>query len=114
MTSEREEKKHNFLFHFQKGGTIPLENRPIIKRNDGTIIKFEIRYDEHKNSYDFEHPVNLVEDFFGVVEIKFVKNGKQEFIIKSSFAILNYQPSSEDINNVVGLCDKRTWSTQTL
>ena len=26
LTSEREEKKHNFLFHFQKRGTIPLED----------------------------------------------------------------------------------------
>ena len=90
MISEKEEKKHNFLFHFQKGGTILLEDRPIIKRNDGIIIKFEIRYDEHKNSYDFEHPVKLVEDFFGVADIKFVTDGKHEFIIKSSFTIINF------------------------
>ena len=53
LTSEREEKEHNFLNHYQKGGEIPLKNRPIIKRNDGTITKFEICYDDHKNSYDF-------------------------------------------------------------
>ena len=113
MTSDRKEKEHNFLFHFQKGGTIPLEDRPIIKRNDGTIIKFEIHYDDHKNGYNSEHPVKLVEDFFGVVDFKFITQGKQELIIKLSFTILNYQPPPEDINNVVGLYYKKTWSTQT-
>ena len=34
-------------------------------------------------------------------------------MIKSSFAIQNYQPPPEDINNVVGIYDKRIWSTQT-
>ena len=52
-------------------------------------------------------------DFFAVVDIKFITEGKQELIIKSSFTILNYQPPPEDINNVVGLYDKRTWNTQT-
>ena len=113
LTSEREEKEHNFLFHFQKGGTIPLEDRPITVINHGIFKKFEIRYDEHKISYDFEHPVKLVKYFFGVVDIKFITDRKQEFIIKSSFTILNYQPPLEDINIVVGLYDKRIWSIQT-
>ena len=107
LASEREENKHNFLFHFPKGGTIPLEDRPITVINHETIKKLEIHYDEHKNSYDFEDPVKLVENFFGVVDIKFITNGKQEFIIKSSFTILNYQPPPKDMNNVVGLYDKR-------
>ena len=47
-----------------------------------------------------------------MVDIKFVTDGKQEFIIKLTFTILNYQPPPEDINNVMGLYDKRTWSTQ--
>ena len=66
-----------------------------------------------KNSYDFKDPVKLVEDFFGVVDIKFVTDGKKELIIKSTFAIQNYQLPPEDINNVVGIYDKRIWSTQT-
>ena len=57
--------------------------------------------------------MKLVEDFFAVVDIKFVTDGKKELIIKPSFAIQNYQPPPEDINNVVGLYDKRIWSTQT-
>ena len=85
LTSESEEKRHNFLFHLQKGGKISLEYRPIIVKIDGTIKKFVIEYNKHKNSYDFEHLVKLVEDFFAVVDIKFVTDGKKESIIKSSF-----------------------------
>ena len=62
---------------------------------------------KHKNSYDFEHPVKLVEDFIVVTE------GKEEFIIKSRFTMQNYQPPPKDINNMVGLCDKKIWFTQT-
>ena len=113
LTNRLEEKQHNFLEHYQKGREIPLEHRPIIKKNDGTITKFEIQYEKHKNSFDFKHPVKLVEDFFAVVDIKFVTDGKKKLIIKSSFAIQNYQPPLEDINNVVGLYGKRIWSTQT-
>ena len=40
-------------------------------------------------------------------------DGSQEFIIKSSFYIRNYQPPPEDINNAVGLYDNRFWSTET-
>ena len=48
-----------------------------------------------------------------MLDIKFVTDGKKEFVIKSSFAIQNYQPPPEDINNVLGSYDKRIWSTQT-
>ena len=113
LTSEKQEREHNFLKHLQRGGEIPLEDRPIIIKNDGTITKFVIEYNKHKNSYDFEHPVKLVEDFFRVVDSKFVTDGKKEFIIKSRFAIQNYQPSPEDINNAVGIYGKKIWSTQT-
>ena len=54
-----------------------------------------------------------MEEFFGVVDVKFVRDGKKEFITKSSLAIQNYQPPPEDINNAVGIYEKRIWSTQT-
>ena len=57
LTNRSEEKQHDFLKHYQKGGEILLEHCPIIKNNDGTITKFEIQYEKHKNSYDFKHPV---------------------------------------------------------
>ena len=101
------------MFHYQKVGQVPLENKPIIIKTDGTIKKFLIECNKHKNSCDFEDPVKLVEDFLSVVDIKFVTDGRKELIIKSTFAIQNYQPPPEDINNVVGIYDERIWSTQT-
>ena len=99
--------------HYQKGGQIPLENRSIIIKTDNTIKKFVIEYDKHKNSYDFEDPVGLLEDFFAVVDIKFQRDGKKKLVIKFTFTIMNYQPPPEDINNVVGIYDKRLWSRPT-
>ena len=90
-----------------------MEDQPIIIKSNGTIKKFLIEHEKHKNSYDFENPIKSVEDFLAVVDIKFITEGKQKLIIKLSFTILNYQPPPEDINNVVGLYDKRTWSIQT-
>ena len=54
-----------------------------------------------------------MEDFFAVVDITLVTDRKKEFISKSSFAIQNYQPPPEDINNAVGIYDKKIWSTKT-
>ena len=90
-----------------------MEDRPIIIKNNGTIKKFLIHFEKHKNSYDFENPIKLEEDFLALVDIKFITEGKQELKIKSSFTKVNYQPPPEDINNVVGLYNKRTWITQT-
>ena len=44
LTSRSDKKQNIFLFHYQKGGQIPLENRPIIIKTDGTIKKFIIEY----------------------------------------------------------------------
>ena len=53
-----------------------------------------------------------MEDFFGVVEIKFITDGKKELVMKSTFTIQNYQPPPEDINHAIGIYEKRVWSTQ--
>ena len=48
------EKEHNCLKHYQEGGSLPIElkpiNRTILDRN---LQKFSINFDEHSNSYDF-------------------------------------------------------------
>ena len=90
ITSSFEAVQHNFIYHYQKGGEIPLENRHLKKRSDGSILKFSIDYETHKNSYDFSNAVKLLEDFFNVVNINFVTDGKRELIIKSTFNIRNY------------------------
>ena len=88
-----------------------MENRPFIKRSDGSIIKFPIDYKIHKNNYDFTNAGKLLEDFFNVVDLNFVTDGRRELVIKSTFNIRNYQPPPEDLNNVRGLFDQRVWST---
>ena len=77
ITSCSEEIQHNFINHYQIGGKIPLENRQFKKTSDGTIIRFEIHHDAHKNSYDFADPVKLLEDFFEVVNINFANDEKK-------------------------------------
>ena len=113
ITSRSEEIQHYFIKHYQKGGEIPLENRQFKKTSDGSIIRFPIDYDTHKNSYDFADPVKLLEDFLEVVNINFKTDGRKELMVKSSFSIQNYQPPPEDMNNVRGLCDERLWSAPT-
>ena len=61
IISRSKEIQHNFLNHYQNGGEIPLENRVFTRKSSGTIIKFLIDYNTHKNSYDFEDPVKLLE-----------------------------------------------------
>ena len=76
-------------------------------------MKFIIDYESHKNSYDFADTVELLEEFFEVVNINFVTDRKKKLIVKSSFSIQNYQPPPEDLNNVRVLHDQRVWSTHT-
>ena len=90
-----------------------VKSHPIINKNDGIITKFEIQLEKHKNAYNFEDPVKLIEDIFAVVDIKFITDEEKELVIKSSFSIVNYQLPPQDINNVVGLYCKSFWSTKT-
>ena len=63
LTSQSEEKTHNFLKHYQKGGQIPLEYKPIAIKTDNTVKKFSIEIDKHKNSYDFTDSINYQKIF---------------------------------------------------
>ena len=95
ITSSSEEVHHNFIIHYQKGGEIPIENRRVKQTSDGSVVKFTIDYDSHKNNYDFTDVGKLLEDFFEVVNINFVNDGKKELVIKFMFDIQNYQPPPE-------------------
>ena len=88
--------------HYQKGGEIPFENRQFTKNSDGTIVKFSMDYYMHKYSYDFADPMKLLEDFFTVVDINFVTDGRKELITKSTFSIQNYQPPPEGEYTIKG------------
>ena len=113
LVNEKQERKHNSLRHLQQGGAIPIENLPLLRESSGTIIRFSINYERHKDYYNFEKPSELIENFFFVIDLRFDTDDMQEYIIKCSFCIRNYQPPPEDVNNAVGLYDKRFWSTET-
>ena len=113
LTGSFDEQQHSFLKHYEKGGQIPLENRPFIIKTDNAIKKFAIEYDKNKDSYDSEDPVKLLKDFFGVVDVRFVIDRKKELFIKSTFTIQNYQPPPEGVNNAVGIYYKSVYSTPT-
>ena len=98
---EKQERKNHFLKHLQQGGSIPVEDLPVIRESDSAITKFSINYEMRKDYYNFEKPSELIENFFSVIGIRF-----------DTFCIRNYQPPPENVNNVVGLYDKRFWSTE--
>ena len=112
LTRRNEEKSHNFLKHYQKGGQLPLEYKAIEIKTEETYKKFSIELEKHKNSYDFADPVKLPEDFFNVVDIKFNTDVEKELVFKSTFTIVNYQPPP-DLPGAVGIFDKRLLSTRT-
>ena len=113
LSSQSEEKTHNFLNHYQKGGQLLIEYKPIETDIKQIVKKFPIEFEKHKNSYDFADPVGLPEAFFKVADIKFNTNGEKELICKSTFGIVNYQPPPEDLSGALGIFDKRVWSTDT-
>ena len=87
IASSFHEVQHNFINHYQKGGEIPIKNRPVNKTTDGSIVKFTIDYDSDRNSYDFTDAGRILKDFFEVVDLNFVTDGKKELVIKSTFSI---------------------------
>ena len=64
FTSQNQEKNHNFVKHYQKGGQIPIEYKPIETNIRQTIKNFSMKFDKHQNSYDFADPISLQEEFF--------------------------------------------------
>ena len=113
-TSHQQEQIPNFIKYYQQCGQIPLESKPIDKINIGcTIQKLSTEFEKHQNSYDFEDPIKLPEEFFNVFNIKFKTDGKKEFIFKSTFDIVNFQPTPELLPGGVAIYDKRIWSTST-
>ena len=106
------EKEHNFLKHYQEGGSLPIElkpiNRTILDRN---LQKFSTKFDEHSDSYDFANGKKLPVEFLNVFNTKFNSSVDEKFIFKCLFIIINYQPPAVDIG--AAICDSRFWSTKT-
>ena len=52
--NKRDEKNHNFLFHYQLGGRQLIEDNPIkIVKYDENLPRFCINLNEHSDFYDF-------------------------------------------------------------
>ena len=105
------EKEHNFLKHYQEGGSLPIELKPIIRTIlDRNLQKFSINFDEHSNSYDFTHGKKLPIEFLNDFDTKYNSSGDEKFIFKCTFLIINYQPPAVDIG--AAIYDSRFWSTK--
>ena len=106
------EKEHNFLKHYQEGGSLPIELKPINRSVlDRNLQKFSINFDEHSNSYDFTNGKKFPVEFLNVFDTKFNTSGDEKFIFKCPFILINYQLPAVDIG--AGVYDSRFWSTKT-
>ena len=108
LVNNTDNKGRNFLKHYQQGGVLPFENRPInITRFDGLSV-YSISFDEHQRFYSFYDSDDPVQNHLNVFKLRFVPTGK-EVRIKCTFSIVNFQPPPAD--GLVELTDTRIWST---
>ena len=104
-------KKKIFLKHYQQGGSLPIELKPISKTVlDHNFQKFSINFDEYSDSYDFANGMGLAKEFINVFDVKFNSSGDKKLVFKCSFIIINYQPPVE---GGLPIYERRFWSTKT-
>ena len=109
--NDAQEKIHNFLKHYQEGGSRPTEAKPLNKTIiEHDFVKYGINYDDHSADYDFTDGMGLVEDFVHVFDRKFNSSGGKKLIFKFSFIIVNYQPA---VQGGLPIYDSRFWLTKT-
>ena len=71
--NRRDEKKHNFISHYQLGGRQPAEDKPLQKTFfDQNFQRYCIDFAEHNTDYNFHDSRELVSDFLIVCENMFV------------------------------------------
>ena len=110
FVTEREGKVHNFLRHYQHGGSFPAEIKPIKKtRFDQYLKKYSISFNEHSDYYNFENTIETIEDFMNVFEQNFRGEHGKKTLFKCSFVIINYQPLPGQ--SVIAIEDSRSWCT---
>ena len=60
FVTEKEEKIHNFLNHYEQGGSLPTEFKPMKKvRYDASLEKYSININEHARYYTLRMQQNL-------------------------------------------------------
>ena len=104
LTTEKHKSIHNFLKHYEKGKSVPFEDKPIdIVRFRGLTIDSIDFYD----FYDFFNSEKCVDDFLRNVKYKFKPGGEKW--IKCSFTIGNIQNSPyKDLRPII---NSRYWTT---
>ena len=71
--NRRDEKNHNFLVHYQQGGSRPVEDKPIERKYfDENLQRFCINFSQQGDHYDFFDSQELVSDFLTVFENVFI------------------------------------------
>ena len=103
-------KYHNFLKHYQDGKDIEFEEKPISIVGIGSNIKkYEIKFSEHSDFYDFYDAEKIVDEFLTNVSKK-IKRSNEYFLIRGGFSIENFQPTLDNYNEP--LKNTKYWSTE--
>ena len=82
FVTEREERIHNFLNHYQQGSRLPTEFKTMAKlRYDRNLEKYSINISDHGKYYKFENSTELIDEFMTVFEQKFVsRDGRKSLL----------------------------------
>ena len=109
--NRRDEKNHNFVFHYKQGGRQPAEDKPI-QRNffDQNLQRYCINFANHNAHYNCYDSRKIVSDFLIVFENPFVPPPDfREVRFKFTFTIANRQ--LQPAVGFVKLTDSRVWQT---
>ena len=106
----KHKKYHDFLKHYKNGREVDFEEKPISILDIGSSIKkYEIKFSEHSDYYDFFNSEKLVDDFLTNVRRK-IKRSNEYFLIRGGFSIEHLQPTLDNYNEP--LKNTRYWSTE--
>ena len=97
--NRRDEKNHDFLSHYQLGGTQPIEDKPLKKKTifDENLKSYCVKFLEHRPFYNFYNSWEVVSEFLTVFEKNFIPNADlRQSRFKCSFTIVNPQPTPRD------------------
>ena len=103
-------KSHDFLKHYKNGRDVNFIEKPISVVEIGSSIKkYEIKYNEHSDFYDFFNAEQVVDEFLTNVRRK-IKRSNEYFLIRGGFSIEHFQPTLDNYNEP--LKNTRYWSTE--
>ena len=100
---------HNFLKHYKDGKDFEEEKPISIIEIGNNIKKYEIKYSEHSDFYDFHNAEKLVDEFLKGLAKK-IKRSNEYFLIRGGFSIENLQPTLDNYDEP--LKNTKYWSTE--